>query len=82
MNLKDALNEINNTEFNCVVFGKPNKGKILKLDLETNQVLVKLKDKVTKLERVIEPNMFANREGDYHFEDKEVSVSEVWLNLE
>lgn len=82
MKLKEIILKLKETNFNCNVYGNSNEGEILKIDLETNQALVRLKNKVKTTQRVSVPNVFANSDDEYHFEDKEVWISEVWLDIE
>ncbi len=82
MKLKEIVEKLRQTNFTCNVYGKPNEGIILKIDLETNQALVKLKNKVQTTQSFSVPNAFANSDNEYHFEEKKVLVSEIWLDIE
>lgn len=82
MKLKEIVQKLKETNFTCNVYGKPNEGIILKIDLETNQALVRLKHSVQTTESFSVLNDFANSENEYHFEEREVSLYELWLNIE
>lgn len=81
MKVEEIINQLKEVKLGCTISGKLHLGKILMLDLQTDKVLLKLESKINSTESIIVPNLFANSEDDYHFEEKEILIDEVWLNL-
>lgn len=81
MDLYKLIKELKNNQFECVVYGESNIGTILQIDIEKEKVFVKLKNKVKTTKTISVMNNFANSDDEYHFEDEEVFIDEVWIGI-